>query len=305
MISDINNETPGQEQAMPAIPQVVDYIETEGGLFCSLYSDNTFRIDWSMGEDEAPMGEWMNEISVPETIEHEGTTYVLDGIVGYHVETEGGRAFTLHHDKTARIDWDCEGSHKDESAVAAAIEHDGVTYAVTGPVEYFKAESGLVYELCLDKTAHVDGGEVENGTGTLAIPESVERNGVTYTVKGIFVQALQEDYDYEALVLPDTIEFIDDVCFGGFDKLKRITLPSGISPDRIGTDLLYCLAHAEEVVIGGIAYPMKEGMMQSPDGAPLPEAVRQLADAIFNECSNPAPAVPSPACPGLDDDLPF
>lgn len=67
-------------------------------------------------------------------------------------------------------------------------------------------------------------------TGMFTVPESVEYNGVTYTVTSIGEKAFENRIGLTEVVIPNTVTMIGDEAFYGCLNLDKVTCNSPIPP---------------------------------------------------------------------------
>ena len=100
----------------------------------------------------------------------------------------------------------------------------------TSAANYYFSDGGIYYRL----TTYNDGSGVisveNNGTNTysglVAIPDSVEYNGVNYPVTTIGYQAFKDCAELTGVKMPEGIKMLMNESFAGCTSLTRITLPS-------------------------------------------------------------------------------
>jgi hypothetical protein len=64
---------------------------------------------------------------------------------------------------------------------------------------------------------------------TITIPQTVEYNGINYTVTAIGEDAFHQIWDLEEVVMPSTIETIEDYAFMGGNNLTTIEIPASVT----------------------------------------------------------------------------
>ena len=96
-------------------------------------------------------------------------------------------------------------------------------------------------------------GKAKNYTGDIVIPESVSYQGNTYTVTTIDEDAFYGDTDITSIVIPPTIEYIDESAFSNCSNLDIVYITSIDSWLNIGFDNATAnpLANANHLYIGG------------------------------------------------------
>ncbi len=142
----------------------------------------------------------------------------------------------------------------------------------------------IIYELSpCDKLAMVVRGEC---SGVVAIPASVEYNGVNYTVVAIGDKAFYGCDSLVKIVLPDTVTNIKSGAFWGCSSLTDILLPNTIDVLPQGL-FAKCSSLKEFVVPQGIT-AVGYGLFYdctSLEKVSFPASVAKLENEIFRNCN--------------------
>lgn len=83
--------------------------------------------------------------------------------------------------------------------------------------------------------------------GSINIPSTVTYNGVEYQVTGIAPHAFYKCEGLFSLILPNTVEILDDECFYGCKNLETFSIPSSVK--SIGHCVFSGCDHLKELII--------------------------------------------------------
>lgn len=109
----------------------------------------------------------------------------------------------------AAVIWDCNNNATSENGEQYYMTDDGFTYLL---------KDGTAVLLSCDVTTQ----------GDVVLPETIEYEGVIYTLKEIASYAFKNCMDLTSLVLPSTLEKIGDYAFSGCVFLRTLTIPQSV-----------------------------------------------------------------------------
>lgn len=117
----------------------------------------------------------------------------------------------------------------------------------------FEVNGITYYTSALTNTNVEVTGKTKNYTGDIVIPESVSYQGNTYTVTTIDEEAFYGDTDITSIVIPPTIDYIDESAFSNCSNLDIVYITSIESWLNIGFDNATAnpLANANHLYIDG------------------------------------------------------
>lgn len=131
------------------------------------------------------------------------------------------------------------------SVIDADIISNGINYNITSNIEPYTVEV-------------IEG----NYTGDIVIPESIEKDGITYTVTSIKSYAFSNS-QITSVIIPNSIVIIDNGVFNGCYFLNSVSLPNTIT--KIGkSSFSYCKKLTE---------------------IEIPNSVKSIGEYAFNGCS--------------------
>ena len=131
------------------------------------------------------------------------------------------------------------------SVIDADIISNGINYNITSNIEPYTVEV-------------IEG----NYTGDIVIPESIEKDGITYTVTSIKSYAFSNS-QITSVIIPNSIVIIDNGVFNGCYFLNSVSLPNTIT--KIGkSSFSYCEKLTE---------------------IEIPNSVKSIGEYAFNGCS--------------------
>ena len=178
-------------------------------------------------------------------------------------------------------------------ASAAAVEIDGIYYNLVSKV----------------KQAEVTSKPSGYYSGTITIPESVEYDGVTYSVTSIGKEAFKECTSMTSIIIGNGVEKIGDDAFlfcknvasisigdnvatigkhafGYCERLSKISLPNSVQ--SVGTNLFNNCKNLSSVVIGNGLKTMGYGMFEycsNLQSVTIGENVTSIGQEAFHNCS--------------------
>ncbi len=117
-------------------------------------------------------------------------------------------------------------------ATLDTVRIDGIRYELrtdgeVGICSVINSEEKIVYSNAADKT--IDYTKYSNYSGDIVIPQSVNYNGIDYTVTGISDYAFAHCYNLRSLSLPQTITSIGYSAFTYCTGISQIELPDAVS----------------------------------------------------------------------------
>lgn len=137
----------------------------------------------------------------------------------------------------------------DDRTVLYMFEYDGMVYLYDGVSPDIMTRPGSP---CSDSGNSIP--------GELILPESIEKNGKTYKITKI--SAYSFDEKLISIMIPSTVELIEDFAFWGCSRLKRVEVADGVK--AIGKQAFAFCEDLEEVIlpkgikIGEYAFPNDE-----------------------------------------------
>ena len=152
----------------------------------------------------------------------------------------------------------------------------------------------LDYRITSDKDLTVEVVKRDDNTkytedNPLRIPSTVEHNGKTYTVIGIYNNAFEGRPNMEAIVLPDTLKYIGYRAFsatiGGNPGLKSIYIPDSVT--YVGVQAFFECDNLTEVRLSPNAqtYAASFSGCSKLQYVEVPEGIRSL-QGTFDSCEN-------------------
>lgn len=155
------------------------------------------------------------------------------------------------------------------TVIAADIISNGINYNITSDIEPYTVEV-------------IEG----NYTGDIVIPESIEKDEITYTVKSIKSNAFRS-CEITSIVIPESIENIGERAFEGCKSLTSIVIPNSVKSINSNTfancSCLTCVVIPESVsTIGYYAFYY----CTSLKNIIIPEGVKAIEDDAFHQCYN-------------------
>ena len=107
---------------------------------------------------------------------------------------------------------------------------------------------GIYYELdYANKTAIVSYNSSDKYTGSVTIPSTVKKNGITYTVTGIGESAFWGCTGLTSVVMPNSITDIARCAFPNCSKLASVTMSSNVT--NIGEQAFYSCSQLKSITI--------------------------------------------------------
>jgi len=147
-----------------------------------------------------------------------------------------------------------------------------MSFVATSAWCYDFVSNGIYYNILseTDKTVEVTHGESTDGTysGTVNVPATVTKDGVTYSVTTIGENAFSRCYDLYHLTIPEGIERINEK--GIYQcSLNEMVIPASLTTiEKYGLSYLYSL-NAYEVSPNSTHFKVVDGVLFTYDGTKL------------------------------------
>ena len=125
--------------------------------------------------------------------------------------------------------------------------------------------------------------------GDLIIPESVEYQGIIYSVTGIDEEAFSYCHGITSVILSNTITTIGDQAFSNIASLSEFTLPNSV--DSIGTYVFEGTDNIMNDVYNDKIFAYHPRYDQS--SFVIPEGFEEIASAAFRHCNMSAVSIPA------------
>ena len=124
-------------------------------------------------------------------------------------------------------------------------------------------------------------------TGDLVIPESVEHEGVTYTVVAIQFSTFSNCHNLISVSIPNTVSYIGNATFYNCSGLTSVNIPDAVT--RIGMDLFAGCTSLISIAIPNSVTSIEEYAFEhctSLTSIDIPKSVTSIGDFTFENCSN-------------------
>lgn len=123
-------------------------------------------------------------------------------------------------------------------------------------------DSNFTYTVTANKTVSVSKNDKNNEIETCDIPETVENNGITYTVTSIGVEGFKELTKLKTVKIPATVTVLGNSSFYGCNQLTSVNIPESV------------------ITIGESAFSHCSQL----ESIHIPESVTTIERAAFYEC---------------------
>ena len=124
-------------------------------------------------------------------------------------------------------------------------------------------------------------------TGDLVIPESVEHEGVTYTVVAIQFSTFSNCHNLISVSIPNTVSYIGNATFYNCSGLTSVNIPDAVT--RIGMDLFAGCTSLISIAIPNSVTSIEEYAFEhctSLTSIDIPNSVTSISDFAFEDCSS-------------------
>ncbi len=173
-----------------------------------------------------------------------------------------------------------------DEGVAMMVEESTVVLAVG---EEFLDSTGIIYRVIDDSlrqvevTGHKDSKLIK---GAITIPESVEKDGITYSVVGIESTAFYEYSGLTRVTIPDSVTSIGPGAFELCRSLTNVKIPEGVR--RIENRTFYGCSSLTSVDIPGSVTSIMDNVFSGCNfsSIEIPEGVTSIAPSTFVGCSS-------------------
>ena len=105
--------------------------------------------------------------------------------------------------------------------LCVTLVSQAITTFTYGNLNYFTQDDGSVYVTYKDRSSHYE-------DATINVPETVEFEGVTYTVTGIGAGAFRGCKNLTEIHIPATVDFIGNNAFNGCENVEEFQLPNNL-----------------------------------------------------------------------------
>ena len=170
--------------------------------------------------------------------------------------------------------------------------------------------NGIYYNLITKANAAEVTYGSKNYVGNIKIPETINHNGVTYTVKSIASSAFGLSKELTSVTIPNSVEEIGSMAFDGCENLSSVKLGNGLKtiqdwafyqckslksitfPDNIQTIGKRAFEYCSSLTTVSLPYSVENlgenafAYCTNLVSASLPDAIMMVPPYVFYNCSN-------------------